>query len=388
MRLSARAIGLLISGAILAVLAASMQSLTLARIAGLVVAVPLVSLLWSLVTRATSKPAAVVRTVIPQRPTAGSSATVRLHTTDVRLGPWTTLRERVPSALHRSGTSGGGYTITPPSRGVFSLGPATVHRSDPLNLVRWRVTSGPTDEVIVWPRYADLTREIRAVTLDAAVSRPQGSPQRNLEDLTLREYQRGDDLHRVHWRSSARQGALMVRQDEPSTTHGVDVLLDLGAPEDHSPENGTEWAVSAAASLAVSLIRHRYRVRIATHHTTRGGASDEPLVGPSQTEALDLLARAEAIPADIRDDVHAELMRRARGSGAPILMVVLREPEEALIDRIAPLAGRRRCFALVVSAVARTDLGPLESEGWSVSQVGPDTSVADAWSDLLAFGAR
>src|SRR5690606_23901969 len=115
-------------------------------------------------------------------------------------------------------------------------GPAILQRSDPLHVTTWRTPVGASSEMIVWPRPAPVGDDVLAHALEATAPVPHGTPQRTLEDLTVREYRRGDDLHRVHWRSSARHGELMVRHDEPTTTRVLDVLLVLSDQADEIAE--------------------------------------------------------------------------------------------------------------------------------------------------------
>ncbi len=71
-----------------------------------------------------------------------------------------------------------------------------------------------------------------------------------------RGYRYGDDLRRVHWRSTARYGELMVRREEQPQRARCTVLLDtrVVAYEGAGPDSAFEWAVSGAASVLVHML--------------------------------------------------------------------------------------------------------------------------------------
>src|SRR5918998_848100 len=86
------------------------------------------------------------------------------------------------------------------------------------------------------------------------------------DDAATREYRRGDDLRRVHWRSTARTGELMVRREEQPWESRATVVLDtrIFAHRGEGPTASFEWAVSAAASIAVHLRQAGYKLRLVT----------------------------------------------------------------------------------------------------------------------------
>ena len=59
---------------------------------------------------------------------------------------------------------------------------------------------------------------------------------------TVRPYVAGDAARLVHWPTSARRGALVVREHDPPAAHGLAIVVDLSGPE--------EWADEAAAVAA------------------------------------------------------------------------------------------------------------------------------------------
>jgi uncharacterized protein (DUF58 family) len=77
------------------------------------------------------------------------------------------------------------------------------------------------------------------------------------DDVIPRAYRDGDELRRVHWRSTARYGELMVRREEQRWQDRAVVILDSrrSAHAGTGPSSSFEFAVSAAASVGVHLAR-------------------------------------------------------------------------------------------------------------------------------------
>lgn len=376
-RVTARGWGMLLVGALLAAVAAALQSLTTARIAAVVLAIPVVALLWALVSSAFASRRGLRRTLRPRGWQVDVGGSVELTPTGAALPPWSSLRERVPATLRRRGLGPYSYAVLPSQRGRHVLGPAVLVRSDPWAIVWWRTPIGDVADVLVWPRTEHVDDAVVARALEASAPRSHGLPQRTLEDLTVREYRRGDDLHRVHWRSTARHGELMVRHDEPTTTRVIDVLLLLGDERD----DAAEWAVSAAASMAVALLRAGYTVRVVT-------VADGRLVDVTTTtvgDALDLFALAE--PAA---EHAADALRSVQRSTSAGVVAVLDRPAASLDASIAAGGALRQSTALVVDPVDPDNalVGLLQHGGWVVGGCEGRGSIAEAWLALTSVEVR
>ncbi len=87
---------------------------------------------------------------------------------------------------------------------------------------------------------------------------------------SVREYEQGESLRRVHWPTSARRGQLMVKELEDTSHDGAVVLLDcdpageVGTP----PDSSFDVAVRVAGSI---LQAHAVRGRAATLVSTGRG---------------------------------------------------------------------------------------------------------------------
>ena len=99
------------------------------------------------------------------------------------------------------------------------------------------------------------------------------------DDVATREYRHGDDLRRVHWRSTARHGELMVRREEqPWQSRARSCSTPAATPTAaRARASSFEWAVSAAASIGVHLAREGLGLRLVTdqgaEHLTDAGLS-------------------------------------------------------------------------------------------------------------------
>ena len=106
------------------------------------------------------------------------------------------------------------------------------------------------DEVVVFPavRPLDAARRRRLAAGGARALHRRG---RGHDLYSLREYREGDDYRLIHWRSSAKAGALIVRELQAETASNTRIVLVGDGTRDAAR---LEAAMSEAASLAVHLI--------------------------------------------------------------------------------------------------------------------------------------
>ena len=177
----------------------------------------------------------------------------------------------LPSGQHRRA----GYALPTRRRGVLRVGPLEATRSDPFGLAARTVELAGTIELTVLPVVEPLTGAPAGQGTDQAVDGPSRARPGAVggEDFaSLRSYEVGDDLRRIHWASSARTGELLVRQDDPAWQGHLTVVLD--ARQDRFGAVEFETAVSAAASLLNWAADHGRRVRLLVTDGTDTGPTD------------------------------------------------------------------------------------------------------------------
>ncbi|WP_435105801.1 DUF58 domain-containing protein [Nocardiopsis synnemataformans] len=275
------------------------------------------------------------------------------------------------------------YLVRPAVRGNYPVGPLRIGVTDPLGCVRVSRSVGGPSRLLVTPVTVPLT------ALGAADgSKGEDSPRRSMtgageQDPVPREYRYGDDLRKVHWRSTAKHGELMVRRDEQHSRENSVVLLDTrrGAHGYPGPGGSLETAVSAAASVAVHLLDSGHELRL---HTERGRVRTANASG-----VLDSLAVAES------SDTPGLLggigmLADSRGTTSLVVAVLgAVDPEEAAaLSR----AGGRGVRVAVLCAHAAWP-GPdtlrgvhdvLTAAGWRVLVLGSAAELPDLWRRACA----
>ena len=149
-------------------------------------------------------------------------------------------------------TANAAFRLPTDRRGVFTLGPLLVERSDLFGLVTKRVEAAPSTKLTVFPRVDDVSSPDGVGVTDplAEIHGPRRVGASGGDFYALVEYEQGDDLRRVHWPSVARTGRLMIRQEETPWRGRTTVVLDL-REEMHTPDS-FEDALSAAASVLLA----------------------------------------------------------------------------------------------------------------------------------------
>lgn len=202
-----------------------------------------------------------------------------------------------------------GYPLPTLARGRYLIGPATVVADDPFGLVTAHTESPDVAELVVQPRRERLAQlPLPVAWRDGSTALSHSVGTGGSDDASVREYRRGDDLRKIHWRSTAKLGSPMVRQEE-RPWHGESlVLLDTRhyAYKDRLADGSSgcfEWAISAAASIGCHLIEAGRSV-----NTVLG---DGRYSGADERQLLDLLADTHT---SFADDVEP-LVRALGGIG-------------------------------------------------------------------------
>jgi uncharacterized protein (DUF58 family) len=215
---------------------------------------------------------------------------IAVHATLGRLGT----RSCVLEAEGRVST--GEYEFDKLPRGVYRITDSEVTLGDLLGLVSvWPPVACDPATIVVRPRLVGLDG------LFSEAGRVGGDGRRLLlrraagfDFHSVRAYEQGESLRRVHWPTSARRGQLMVKELEDTAHHGVVVILDcdpsgaVGEP----PDSSFDVAVRTAGSI---LQAHALRGRLATFVSTGHGRAVVPVrsAAADLDGALDGLAAAE-----------------------------------------------------------------------------------------------
>jgi uncharacterized protein (DUF58 family) len=212
-----------------------------------------------------------VRTISPARAPAGHTARVNLHLENVSRLPTGLLlaEDTVPYALgtrpryvldgiERGGTRDLSYPLRSDLRGKFTIGPLEVRIADAFGLVELGRSFTTQTTFMVTPRVVPLDRAVvNGSWVGEGEGRARATAAAGEDDVVPRAYRDGDELRRVHWRSTARYGELMVRREEQRWKNRALLLLDTrrGAHAGSGTTSSFEFAVSATASIGVHLAR-------------------------------------------------------------------------------------------------------------------------------------
>ncbi|HEX9036353.1 MAG TPA: DUF58 domain-containing protein [Ktedonobacterales bacterium] len=145
-------------------------------------------------------------------------------------------------------------------RGRYLLGPVVATTGDPLGLFRRERLLSPATPLLVLPNVVPLhTFGLIAGLMPGRGRGSQRSLHTSTNAVTVRNYVPGDALTRIHWNSTARHGALMVKEFDLDPTLDVVVLLDLDrdAQAGEGEESTEEYGVTIAASLISFLLQRR-----------------------------------------------------------------------------------------------------------------------------------
>ena len=337
------------------------------------------------------------RLLDPPRIAAGRPATVRLQLDNVSRLPSGVLlmEDRLPLSLggrprfaldrvEPGGSREVTYQVRAETRGRYAIGPLAVRLTDPFGLVELTRAFAQTEDLVVTPTVSPLppVRLGGDWVGGGEETRTHAQVSGGAEDATTREYRYGDDLRKVHWRSTARAGELMVRREEQPVHSRATVLLDgrRAAHRGSGPGSSFEYAVCAAASVGSALLRSGFVV----HLTGEDGQPMTP-AGAQTSEGvlLDALAVVEQTRATSLQHATSALRTRADG----VLIAVLGRLDADDAERLGRLrAGFSTCIAVLIDTP--TWIAPTAARSWGAAPAEASGAVRSPASLLGAAGWR
>ena len=233
-------------------------------------------------------------------------------------------------------------------RGLYTVGPVRVTTGDLFGLFRLTRSFGEPQHVLVYPRAVELAN----FWVPPAHLPGEGRFRRPTHYLTpnaagVRDYQPGDSMSRIHWRTTARTGELMVKLFELDPASDIWVVLDLhrdaqaGAGDDGTEEH----AVRIVASVARYFLLANRNVGFLAYG--RQLHAEEPGRGISQyTRILEALALARAEgDVSLADLLNHEGRRFGRHT---TVVVVTPSTDEGWVVSLQMMAGRGVKLAAVL----------------------------------------
>jgi uncharacterized protein (DUF58 family) len=258
------------------------------------------------------------------------------------------------------------YPVPTERRGIVAVGPLRVTRGDPLGLVTLGRTYGESTNVWVHPRIHLLRATPAGITrsLDGRIDKvPHGS----ITFDSLREYVIGDELRRVHWRSSAKVGELMVREQLDTSEPTLVVVLDDRAAAHPDPDS-FESACEAAASIVAAAVRED--IPVGLH-----------LVGAVATGPyLDVLTEAQLRPGELD-----ATLRRLRTQRLGDTLVFLTGPGGR--HDLGAVSGLRGPYPVVLAGLfGDRDGAPVSAgDGLIVIEAADGDEFAAAWEGVRGW---
>ncbi|MFC1936093.1 DUF58 domain-containing protein [Chloroflexota bacterium] len=145
------------------------------------------------------------------------------------------------------------------TRGLYSWGPTDLETGDPFGIFQVRIHYADVRTLLVIPPVIPLPSiEIASGDQPGEGGTKAFALERTITAATVRDYVPGDDLHSIHWLTSARRDDLFVRVFDQTPTSDWWILMDMQRQVQigEAQDSTHEYAVILAASIADRGLRY------------------------------------------------------------------------------------------------------------------------------------
>ncbi len=281
------------------------------------------------------------------------------------------------------------YRILCSKRGAYTFGPTRAQTGDLFGLTESETEFFQTNSLVVYPKIVPLDElNIPSAAMLGEVRARRSIHRDPIQTLGVRNYQSGDSLKHIHWKTSARTGQLVTKVFEPTTSVDMGVFLDVRTttpPMWGTMPHLTELGIVTAASICYyannagyrcGLYINEWRYKIGEAVTIPPGLSAAQL--PAMLENL---ARIDPAPNEAMPIGTLVLRESPHLPWGSTVAVVTATPTEGLVSALHKVKRAGRVVALIVVGGAPA---PLAGEGLNTYRVPEDIS----WDKLTTISMR
>ena len=271
-----------------------------------------------------------------------------------------------------------GYRITCNRRGLYPFGPVRITSGDLFGFFKSVKSETSRDYLMVYPKVLPLSE------MGLPASRPLGEVTGGLRifqdpsrPMGIRDYQHGDPMKTVDWKSTAKMQRLQVRTFEPSSTFTVMLCMAVDTSErvweGYSPVH-LERVITATASLAGYAAERNYTVGLFSNGM--------PVLAHRSAGPPILAQRPMRIPASRSPEQHTAILE-ALATVRPLAMSSM-DTQLGEYARQLPIGATIVVLAAFISSRLVEVIGDLKGRGHKmvVVYVG-DTSCPDMPDGVL-----
>ncbi|MBC1520124.1 DUF58 domain-containing protein [Listeria aquatica] len=143
-------------------------------------------------------------------------------------------------------------------RGIHEFPPLELRTSDPLGLIERSIRMGEPKTLIVYPTYfPEIANKLSEASPEHGKNATHWTIKKNENLHGLREYNPGDRVASIDWKTTAKTGTMMTREFENSAKSRMSVGF-FG-----SPDPDFEIALSAAYSFVRKMVEENGELRVA-----------------------------------------------------------------------------------------------------------------------------
>ena len=218
-------------------------------------------------------------------------------------------------------------------RGLHQFGEIIVESKVPFGLFRRRRRLTTSLSVLVYPQVFTLEKIPLVEGMQGTHTRQQKT-RVGQEIAGTRSYFPGDPLRHIHWRNTAREGRLMLKEFEDSQENTLIIGFDSSVDSGEGRETVLEYSIKLAASVAGYIAGRGGGVRLLT-----GGLPDQELTWPVLLKELALL--------DVRKGPRMPALVNSIPDGARLLAFISEMDSEG-VEALQRRAWRLSGLAVVV----------------------------------------